>query len=553
MFASEDNSVNVERHEPAARSDRWDQFVPRMLDDVDEAPAGVARRLHGRLDRHLWLLARMQADPLQSQPAGFAELLDTARRLRRDAESLLLLYGLDPGRRTDEPRRLSDVLGDAAAAADQPRRVDVRPVPAATVTPVAATELLHVLAELIDHVTGAYPAARVEVISRAEPRGGILIDVRADGPGSLDPDELAGRRALAAAARLAQRSRNGIAVRTPPGEAGAGPVASVHCPSSVVTIRGLERPPVSDLPAREPRLPTTIGADLPRRDPPPPPSLPPSLPPPSLPPPAPAFDERPADRPFGEPILPAASERPLAELSPSSVAADPISVELSLPAVATNIPLEPPFPPVSSTNGGSREEPVAEPASALLSPLSSPSLPARVPAGSSRVDELFGPLVDIPHSDSADTVATPIFEAIASAWFRDDPANANGRGNGNGSANANANGRNVNGSGGVNGNGNVNGNGRAVDWETPMDGEWRAAAARAAAPEENQLTSTGLPRRRPGNQLVPPRMRTPSHDSAPAERVPDRVRDRLSGYQRGLRQGRHRAESRDGEPRDSAW
>jgi hypothetical protein len=35
--------------------------------------------------------------------------------------------------------------------------------------------------------------------------------------------------------------------------------------------------------------------------------------------------------------------------------------------------------------------------------------------------------------------------------------------------------------------------------------------------------------------------------------MPDRVRDRLSGYQRGLRQGRHRAESQDNEPRDSAW
>jgi hypothetical protein len=114
-------------------------------------------------------------------------------------------------------------------------------------------------------------------------------------------------------------------------------------------------------------------------------------------------------------------------------------------------------------------------------------------------DELFGPL-----PTSVGVVATPIFEAVASAWFRDDERGA------------------------------------TVDWNSPGDREWRAAAAAATRTDVPTTTASGLPRRSPGDRLVPPPRA--AQTSAPAdERVPERVRDRLATYQRGLRQGRHRA------------
>jgi hypothetical protein len=139
-------------------------------------------------------------------------------------------------------------------------------------------------------------------------------------------------------------------------------------------------------------------------------------------------------------------------------------------------------------------------------------MPAYQPSRSSGVDELFGPLLDLPIEPMDDRFATPIFEAIASVWFRDDEDKAGS-------------------------------DGQSLEWETPNDAEWRAAAERAASnPTPESLTATGLPRRRPGGQLVPPPLsRRPAPSATPAERVPDRVRDRLSTYQRGLRQGRHRA------------
>jgi hypothetical protein len=115
-------------------------------------------------------------------------------------------------------------------------------------------------------------------------------------------------------------------------------------------------------------------------------------------------------------------------------------------------------------------------------------------------DELFGPL-----PTSVGVVATPIFEAVASAWFRDDERGP-----------------------------------ARDDWDTAGDREWREASARATRTEAPQTTASGLPRRSPGDRLVPPpRASRPS--APPDERVPERVRDRLSTYQRGLQQGRHRA------------
>jgi hypothetical protein len=125
---------------------------------------------------------------------------------------------------------------------------------------------------------------------------------------------------------------------------------------------------------------------------------------------------------------------------------------------------------------------------------------APTPPGRPGADELFGPL-----PTAVGAIRTPIFEAVASAWFRDDERGA------------------------------------AADWATPGDREWRAAAAVANRTDVPTTTASGLPRRNPGDRLVPPPRTSPQTTTPPDERVPERVRDRLATYQRGLRQGRHRA------------
>lgn len=145
-------------------------------------------------------------------------------------------------------------------------------------------------------------------------------------------------------------------------------------------------------------------------------------------------------------------------------------------------------------------------------PWQAPAEPVR-PAASG-TDELFGPLA--PGTPLVDLADTPIYEAVASAWFRDTTDTA----------------------------------GAGDDWDTPGDAEWAAAAARAARVEQAPDTTTaGLPRRRPGTQMVTPPLQQQQNGvpaSGPGERAPERVRSRLAVYQQGLRRGRHRA----GEPPD---
>ena len=114
-------------------------------------------------------------------------------------------------------------------------------------------------------------------------------------------------------------------------------------------------------------------------------------------------------------------------------------------------------------------------------------------------DELFGPL-----PTSVGSVGTPIFEAVASAWFRDDER----RPPATGTPRATASG---------------------APPRPPRPARTPRRPPRAAC--RGAAQATGSSRRRARRS---PRRR-------PDERVPERVRDRLATYQRGLQQGRHRA------------
>lgn len=133
--------------------------------------------------------------------------------------------------------------------------------------------------------------------------------------------------------------------------------------------------------------------------------------------------------------------------------------------------------------------------------------------------ELFGPLTGSLRDKMRESAPTPIYEAVASAWFVDDDSAAAG----------------------------VAG-GPPPDWNTPSDAEWRAASERAARPAgpPEQSTSAGLPRRRPGTQMVaPPLHGDPVPQGGSRDREPEKVRERLAVYQQGLERGRHRATDSD--------
>jgi hypothetical protein len=85
-------------------------------------------------------------------------------------------------------------------------------------------------------------------------------------------------------------------------------------------------------------------------------------------------------------------------------------------------------------------------------------------------------------------------------------------------------------------------------WSSPADAGWQAAQA-ASAPANGGVTSSGLPRRVPKANLVPGSAASAAGSSpSPAPTLsPDRVRNRLSSFQQGIRRGRAAARGELGE------
>ncbi len=76
-------------------------------------------------------------------------------------------------------------------------------------------------------------------------------------------------------------------------------------------------------------------------------------------------------------------------------------------------------------------------------------------------------------------------------------------------------------------------------WNSPADEGWRAARV-AASPEAGENTTAGLPKRVPRANLVPGSVGGGGAESeaAPPARSAELIRNRMSSFQRGVRQAR---------------
>ncbi len=77
------------------------------------------------------------------------------------------------------------------------------------------------------------------------------------------------------------------------------------------------------------------------------------------------------------------------------------------------------------------------------------------------------------------------------------------------------------------------------EWTSAADRGWKAART-AAEPRADGLTTSGLPKRVPKANLVPGTAPKPENFKQMPTRSADRVRNRFSGFQKGVREGRDR-------------
>jgi PAS domain S-box-containing protein len=159
----------------------------------------LARRSQGLVDRQLELideLERGEADPDRLQELFRMDHLAT--RMRRNAENLIVLSGVEQRRRWSEPVPLRDVVEAAVAEVEEYSRVQVAGIHDLTLSGQAASDVAHLLAELVENATSfSPPTTRVEV--SGDPVGnGYVLEIEDHGIGMSDAELVEANKRLAA-------------------------------------------------------------------------------------------------------------------------------------------------------------------------------------------------------------------------------------------------------------------------------------------------------------------------------------------------------------------
>jgi signal transduction histidine kinase len=215
--------------------------------------SNLARRNQSLIERQLALITGLEgkeADPDQLE--NLFKLDHLATRVRRNGENLLVLGGETPAQQWDQPLPLVDVIRAAASEVEQYERVELSGVPEAQIHGRAVTDLVHLLAELLENATTfSSPHSSVLVTAARLPDGRIMVEIHDRGIG-LPPGELADinhhladpptvdvaiaqRMGLYVVGRLADR--HGIRVQLRPNEQGQGTTALAMLPDTI-TYRG---------------------------------------------------------------------------------------------------------------------------------------------------------------------------------------------------------------------------------------------------------------------------------------------------------------------------
>ncbi|MFD4542145.1 nitrate- and nitrite sensing domain-containing protein [Streptomyces bauhiniae] len=135
----------------------------------------IARRNQALVHRQLKLvdtLERRTDDPDVLRELFRIDHLTT--RMRRHAESLIILSGAAPGRRWRGPVPVADVVASAVGEIEAYARVVVPPMPDDGIASDAVADVVHLLAELLENAT-LFSPPHTEVTLRTEHEGGRLV------------------------------------------------------------------------------------------------------------------------------------------------------------------------------------------------------------------------------------------------------------------------------------------------------------------------------------------------------------------------------------------
>jgi len=167
--------------------------------NIADSFTNLGRRNQNLLSRQLDFITQLEAH--EADPDTLAALfrLDhLATRMRRNAESLLVLAGIGPPRRWAAPVAIVDVIRAAFGEVETYERATVRDVEPALVMGAVAADLAHLLAELLENaLTFSPPEEKVEVRGRRRDDGSYTVAIVDAGFGMPDAELAQANRRLA--------------------------------------------------------------------------------------------------------------------------------------------------------------------------------------------------------------------------------------------------------------------------------------------------------------------------------------------------------------------
>jgi signal transduction histidine kinase len=246
-------------HAEAVRLAGNEALLRRSFNAMFVSLSRRSQSLIERLVRMIDSLEQNEEDPGRLSNLFAMDHLVT--RMRRNSENLLLLAGHEGARKWSEPVPLTDVARAAISEIEQYNRVALKIQPGVMVAGHAVSDVVHLLAELIENAT-VFSASDTRVLVSVQElaSGGVLIQVSDSGVGVSDTrlaemnrrlddpppiDESISRHmGLYAVARLAER--HGVRVRLRAGNP-QGLTALVWLPDSVAERDGRQ---YGDVPQR---------------------------------------------------------------------------------------------------------------------------------------------------------------------------------------------------------------------------------------------------------------------------------------------------------------
>ena len=484
----------------------------------------VSRRSQSLLERQLRLFEHLEGDEEDpDQLATLFQLDHLATRMRRNNENLMVLSGADLARRFPQAATLADLLRAAISEIEHYPRVIVEPLPDAKVVGYAGSDLVRLFAELLDNAANfSAPETSVTVTGHRRGDGSVGIDIVDRGIGMTDEELAIANRRLSAEGQgeLSASRRRGLSV--------AGRLVARHGIGAELH-RGPENTGVrATVSLRADLLLDHVGPQAGTR--------------------TNGFTQ---PRQAGHHQLEPTEETLVEEFDWEAAEQD----AANKPGPARNGHRLPGSPP-----GTSRNHPSADPSDQgehtqprrgrheLFTP-SKPVNGTNVPAADDEAD--------------ARELATPIFDDLASAWFRaGQPSHHNDATEtrlrwparpGDGGASKGTSLPHVEvkfpysqpppsgSTEAAEGKGSTETTAR---WSFSSD-HARIRAEEVSSAEPTEYTSVGLPRRTPQAHLVAGSAQAGQEERPPAgQRNPDLTRGRLSSFQRGLRKGRHGSNGR---------